>query len=105
VFVWMFHRISGAVLIFVMAFQLLTGFFQASTANSELVKTMADLHRHALLNCLMVFLVVFHALYGVRTILLDLGVGREKRLFWVCTVLGAVLFVVFLWLYFTLVRG
>jgi succinate dehydrogenase cytochrome b556 subunit len=105
VFVWMFHRISGAVLIFLMAFQLLTGFFQASTSNSSLVKTMADLHRHALLNCLMVFLVLFHALYGVRTILLDLGVGREKLLFWLCTVLGSVLFAVFLVLFFTLVRA
>ena len=104
-FVWMFHRISGVALIFLMAFQLLTGFFQASTANSELVKTMADLHRHALLNCLIVFLVLFHALYGVRTILLDLGVGREKLLFWICTSLGSVLFAVFLALFFTLVRA
>jgi len=104
-FVWVFHRISGAVLIFLMAFQLLTGFFNASASNSELVKTMADLHRHALLNCSLVFLVLFHGLYGVRTILLDLGVGHEKLLFWVCTALGAVSFVVFLVLYFTLVQA
>ena len=104
-FVWMFHRISGVALIFLMTFQLLTGFFQASTRNSDLVKTMADLHRHAWLNCLVVFLVLFHALYGVRTILLDLGVGREKLLFWACTVLGFVLYAVFLALFFALVRA
>ena len=79
-----------------MSFQLFTGFFQASTSNSRLVATIADLHQHAVLNCLMVFLFVFHALYGIRTILMDLGLGREKLLFWCCNVLGLVIFVVFL---------
>lgn len=101
-FVWMFHRISGLLLIFLIAYQLVTGYFQASTGSSELVKTMADLHRHTAVNCLMVFLVVFHALYGVRTILIDLGWHREKLLFWTCTVLGGVLYAVFLVLFFSL---
>ena len=34
-FVWVFHRISGAVLIFLMVLQLLTGFFHASTSKLE----------------------------------------------------------------------
>ena len=34
VFVWVFHRVSGAVLIVLLTFQLITGFFQASYANS-----------------------------------------------------------------------
>lgn len=104
VFVWVFHRISGIVLIFLIGFQLFTGFFQASTASSEAVKVTAGLHKHVLLNCLMVFLFVFHALYGVRTILLDLGIGREKLLFWACTLLGLALSAAFLVLFLTLVR-
>ncbi len=104
-FVWIFHRISGVILIGLVAFQLLTGFFRESTANSESVKAVATLHKHALLNCLMVFLFTFHALYGVRTILIDLGVKAEKRLFWGCTILGAVIFGVFLVLYLTLVAA
>jgi succinate dehydrogenase cytochrome b556 subunit len=104
VFVWIFHRVSGAVLIVLLAFQLTTGFFQASYANSDMVKTMADLHKHRVLNCVMVFLVVFHALYGLRTMLLDLGVKAEKPLFWACTILGSVLFAVFLVLFVTMVR-
>jgi succinate dehydrogenase cytochrome b556 subunit len=102
-FVWIFHRISGVLLIVLVAFQLVTGFFQASTANSELVKAMADLHKHATLNCLMVFFFIFHALYGVRTILMDLGVKAEKLLFWACTILGLVVFGIFLVLFLTLV--
>jgi succinate dehydrogenase cytochrome b556 subunit len=102
-FVWIFHRISGLLLIFLLSLQLVTGFFQASTSNSDLVATMASLHRHSVLNCLMVFLLVFHALYGIRTILMDLGLGREKLLFWSANVLGLLIFAVFLALYATLV--
>jgi succinate dehydrogenase cytochrome b556 subunit len=102
-FVWIFHRISGVLLIVLVTFQLVTGFFQASTANSELVKAMAGLHKYAMLNCLMVFLFIFHALYGMRTVLMDLGVKAEKLLFWGCTVLGLALYGVFLVLFLTLV--
>ena len=102
-FVWVFHRISGILLIFLIAFQLFTGFFQASSSNLELVKTIAGLHKHVVLNCLMVPLVIFHARYGVRTILMDLGIKRERLLFWVCSILGLVLSSVFITLFFTLV--
>ena len=104
-FVWIFHRVSGILLIFLIVFQLSTGFYQASTSNSELVKAAADLHNHATLNCLMVFLFIFHALYGVRTILIDLGVKAEKLLVWGSTVVGLVLYAVFLVLFFTLVAA
>ena len=100
-FVWIFHRISGVLLILLMAFQLFTGFFQASSSNVELVKTVAGLHKHPALVCLLVFLAIFHALYGLRTILMDLGTGREKLLFWVSSALGLALFGVFLILFLT----
>jgi succinate dehydrogenase/fumarate reductase cytochrome b subunit len=103
VFVWVFHRASGILLIGLLAVQLFTGFFQASPSNSPAVLTMAALHRHAALNCLLVFCVIFHALYGVRTIVLDLGSKRERLLFWICTVLGSLLFVGFLIVYFSYV--
>ena len=102
-FVWVFHRISGVLLIFLLSIQLFTGFFQASNSSSELVTTFASLHKHAVLNCLMVFLFVFHALYGIRTILMDLGLAREKLLFWCCNVLGLIVYGVFLVLYATLI--
>jgi len=100
VFVWIFHRVSGILLIFLLASQVITGFFRESSGNQELVDTLIDLHRHPAMNCLLVFLVIFHALYGVRTIMMDLGVKREKLLFWVCTLVGLVLFVVFLAYFF-----
>jgi succinate dehydrogenase cytochrome b556 subunit len=105
VFVWVFHRVSGVLLIVLLSLQLFTGFFQASTSNSDAVATIAGLHKHAVVNCLMVFLFIFHSLYGIRTILMDLGLGREKLLFWSLSALGLVIFVVFLVLYATLVMA
>jgi succinate dehydrogenase cytochrome b556 subunit len=100
VFVWVFHRITGLVLVVVLCAQLMTGFFQASASNAEMVKTIAGLHKHALLVSLLVFAAIFHGLYGIRTILLDLGMKRERLLFWIANVLGLVLFVSFLLHYF-----
>ena len=105
VFVWIFHRISGILLIFLLSLQLVSGFFQASSSNAELARTMAGLHNHTVLNCLTVFLLILHALYGIRTILIDLGVKAEKLLFWICTGLGLVLFAVFVVLFLTLVAA
>lgn len=101
-FVWMFHRISGILLIGLLSVQLCTGFCQASSSNLETVKTIAALHRHAVMNCVLVFCVIFHGLYGVRTIVLDLGLKRERLLFWFCTLLGSALFLAFLIAYFSL---
>lgn len=103
-FVWVFHRLSGVALIVLLSLQLVTGFFQSSPSQSEFVKSIAFLHRHTSVVCLTVFLLIFHALYGLRTILLDLGVGRERPLLWGCNFLGIVLFGGFLVLYVTLVR-
>jgi succinate dehydrogenase cytochrome b556 subunit len=99
VFVWVFHRITGVLLIFLVVLQVLTGLLQASSSNADFVKSMADLHRYGVVNCLLVFFFIFHALYGVRTIVLDLGATRDNLVFWVCTVLGLVLFAGFLVLF------
>ena len=104
-FVWVFHRISGVLLIFLLALQIVSGFSKASPSMVEWIKTVGSLHEHALLNCLTVFLLIFHALYGLRTILMDLGLKAEKRLFWGFSILGAVLCVVFLVLFLTLVAS
>jgi succinate dehydrogenase/fumarate reductase cytochrome b subunit len=105
VFVWVFHRISGVLLIFLLFFEVLTGFFQGSTSNLAWVKSMAGLHKHTFFVSVLVFLIIFHASYGVRTILMDFGIRREKLLFWVCTAVATVLFGVFLILFGTLVSA
>ena len=105
VFVWVFHRISGILLIFLLLLQLLSGFFQAAAAssNSEWIWKIADLHNQQALNCLLLLLVIFHGMYGIRMSLMDVGRRRGRLLFWVCTAVGVVLYVAFLIAFFMLV--
>ena len=104
-FVWIFHRISGILLAGILALQLVTGLFQPSLSDSQFVRGLVGLHQYTAFNCLLAFLISFHACYGFRTILMDLGVKREKELFWGFTVLAIVLFGVFLVLVFVLADG
>jgi succinate dehydrogenase/fumarate reductase cytochrome b subunit len=59
------------------------------------------LHTNPLSDTLLIVLAVFHGLYGVRTIIMDLGARREKLLFWVFTALAAVLSAALLVIYYT----
>ncbi len=104
-FVWVFHRISGLLLILLIGLQIVTGLSQSSTAGGEFAQALAKLHNDTLLICLLVFLFTFHSLYGLRTILMDLGLRREKALFFGSTLLGIVLFITFLAFYFSAVVG
>jgi succinate dehydrogenase/fumarate reductase cytochrome b subunit len=101
VFVWLFHRVSGLLLVVLLPVQIASGIFQGGATDLDTARAWGDLHAQALLNCLLAFLVIFHGLYGVRALLLDMGIKREKPLFWICTLLGAVLFGGFLFLFFT----
>jgi succinate dehydrogenase hydrophobic anchor subunit len=59
------------------------------------------LHTNPLIDSLLIVSVIFHALYGLRTVIIDLGVRKEKLLFWVFTILGFVLSAGLLVVYFT----
>ena len=93
-FVWLFHRISGVLLVVLLPIQILTGVLQASSHPTA--RVIRDVHAHGLLNIVLAFLVIFHGVYGVRAILLDMGIKHERLLFWICTALGFVLFLGFL---------
>jgi len=103
VFVWLFHRVSGLLLVILLPLQLATGLLQGDTTHVQLARLMADLHRHGFLNCLVAFLAIFHGVYGVRTLLLDAGMRHEKLLFWLCTLVGGLLFAGFVWIW--MMRG
>jgi succinate dehydrogenase hydrophobic anchor subunit len=59
------------------------------------------LHTNPLIDSLLIVSVIFHALYGLRTVIIDLGVRKEKLLFWIFTILGVVLSAGLLVVYFT----
>jgi len=98
-FVWLFHRITGLILIVTLSFKILTSFF-LMTKNQKPDWALV-LHTNPLIDSLLILSVIFHALYGLRTVIIDLGVRKEKLLFWIFTILGFVLSAGLLVVYFT----
>ncbi len=98
-FVWLFHRVSGLLLILLLGVKFLTSFFLMTKEQKP--DWALVLHTNALTDTLLIILIVFHALYGLRTVIIDLGVKKEKLLFWVFTLLSVVLSALLLIVYFT----
>ena len=96
----LFHRISGIALIFLVAFKVCTGaaMHRASSAAGLDAKELHAATPTA--DKLLLFFFIFHAVYGIRLILIDLGVKWDRLLFWIVTLLGIVLFSGSYWLIF-----
>jgi len=98
-FIWVFHRISGLLLILLIGIKFLTSFFLLTKEQKP--DWALVLHTNPFIDTLLIISVVFHALYGLRTVAMDLGLRKEKLLFWVSTLLSLVLSTLLLALYFT----
>ncbi len=100
-FVWVFHRISGLILILGMGFKIYSGFGVAGSFGEDVVPYWTALHSNLVVDLVVIFLFIYHSLYGLRTCLVDLGVKKEKELFWVLSALGLMIyaFVCFQWLF------
>jgi len=98
-FVWVFHRITGLLLIVLLSIKFFTSFFLRTKEQKP--DWALVLHTNPIIDCLLILSVVFHALYGLRTVLIDLGLRKEKLLFWIFTLLGFGLSAALLIVYFT----
>jgi succinate dehydrogenase/fumarate reductase cytochrome b subunit len=98
-FVWVFHRVSGLLLILLLGIKFFTSFFLMTKEQKP--DWALVLHTNSLIDTILIVSIVFHALYGMRTVIIDLGVRKEKLLFWIFTLLGTVLSAVLLIVYFT----
>ena len=96
-FIWLFHRISGVILLILFSIKILTSYF-LFTADIK-PDWALSLHRHPILDILILIFFTFHSLYGLRTIAIDLGYRREKQLFWVANIAGILISVVLIFLY------
>jgi succinate dehydrogenase hydrophobic anchor subunit len=59
------------------------------------------LHTNPFIDVLLIVSVVAHALYGLRTVIIDLGIKKEKLLFWIFSCLILVVSALLLVFYFT----
>ena len=98
-FVWVFHRVSGLFLMLLLGIKFFTSFFLMT--KDQKPDWALVLHTNPLVDTLLIVSVVFHACYGLRTVIMDLGVRKEKLLFWIFTLLGFVLSAALLLIYFT----
>lgn len=87
-FIWLFHRISGATLIVLIGIKILTGYFLLPKDNRP--DWALSLHRHPVIDVLILILFTFHSIYGIRTIIIDFGYRQEKQLFWISNIAAAV---------------
>jgi len=99
-FVWLFHRISGCILIFLIGCQIITGFTATEGATNPFQQFLVAWHKSPIAINLLTVLFIFHSMYGLRTILVDLGMSKERQLFWILTPLGAVLYLGFVLAYY-----
>jgi succinate dehydrogenase/fumarate reductase cytochrome b subunit len=97
-FIWLFHRISGVTLIILFSIKILTSFFLFTKDKKP--DWALSLHRHPILDILILILFTFHSMYGLRTVAIDLGYRKEKELFWIANVAAAVISVALVILYF-----
>ena len=100
-FVWVFHRISGLILIFLIGFKMYSGFGVAGALGEDVVPYWTTLHSNLGVDLAVIFLFIYHSLYGLRTCLIDLGIKKEKELFWGLSAIGlaSYIFVCFMWLF------
>ena len=89
---WMLFRISGLVLVFYL-FVHLWVISQGRVGPESLNNLFEFFDKPVLvfLDLMLVAAVLYHALNGVRILLMDFGVGikRHKAVFWVCMLVAA----------------
>jgi succinate dehydrogenase/fumarate reductase cytochrome b subunit len=97
-FPYYFVRFSGPLLLILVGLKILSGY--SLIGRIQEVSWLSNLHINRTLDLLLLFVFIFHALYGLRLFLIDLGmVKKEKVLFWASTIISAGLFV-FSYIYF-----
>ena len=88
-FIWLFHRISGVSLVLLIGIKILTSYFLFTKDKKP--DWALSLHRQPVLDVLILILFTFHSIYGLRTVVIDLGYRKEKQLFLLSNVLASVI--------------
>ncbi len=103
---WLFFRISGLILVFYLGAHIIiisTGQFGADGETLNNLMRFFDHPVAVILDLALVVAVLYHALNGVRIILMDFGIGvrRHKIMFWSAMAVVVICFAVFAWVALT----
>ena len=94
-FAWLSQRITGLVLMFLLPWKIYSGY--ALTGQVPRIQGLLSSHIVTTLDGLLVITVIFHIAYGLRVLLIDVGIKQEKLLFFLATLLGGLLSVISLY--------
>ena len=103
---WLLFRISGLILVFYLGAHIIIISMGQFGAEGESLNNIMKTFDHpvlVLLDLALVVAVLYHALNGVRIILMDCGIGvhRHKILFWSAMAVVVICFAIFAWVAFT----
>ncbi len=103
---WLLFRISGLVLVFYLGAHIIiisTGHFGGDGETLNKLMEMFDHPVAVILDLALVVAVLYHALNGVRIILMDFGVGvhRHKIMFWSAMAVVVICFAIFAYVAFS----
>jgi len=101
---WLLFRISGLVLVFYLGAHIIV-ISMGQFGHLDRLMEIFDTPILVLLDLALVVAVLYHALNGVRIILMDFGVGihRHKIAFWIAMGIVIACFAVFAWVAFTFI--
>ncbi len=102
---WLLFRISGLILVFYLGAHIIVVSTGQFGADGDTFNNVMDFLEHPvaiILDLALVVAVLYHALNGIRIILMDFGVGihRHKIMFWSAMAVVVICFAVFAYVAF-----
>ena len=96
---WLIQRISAVILFLLIPIKIYTGWAARGKVPDvpEFLGSGKRLHFSATIDILLLLCFLLHGFYGLRVILIDVGVIREDRYFWRALALSLGLFVFVVW--------
>lgn len=85
---WLIHRISGLMMIGLFAVKFVTAFYLLP---DEKPSWAVFLHRHPAVDISLIFLVSLHTCFGLKNILFEIGLRKEKLLIYGAAIVGLTL--------------
>ena len=79
---WLIHRISGLIMIGLFALKFVTAFYLLP---EDKPAWALFLHRHPAVDISLIILISHHTCFGLKTILFELGLRKEKWLVYSAT--------------------
>lgn len=87
---WVVQRITALILLLLLPIKIYSGYAVVGKLPGTVL--ISQLHLNAIIDALLIFSLIFHALYGFRVILIDMGFVQDNRsVFKTFTILGALL--------------